>query len=386
MDEQYKTWKKNCPLLYDVMISHTLEWPSLTFEWFPEYARSPADDYITHRFLAGTFTNNQEPEKVLVGTLAVPNLGNPGLKQNAVNEPGGYKGPYAHVTVKHELLHDGEPNRLRYMPQNPNVIAGRAPSGAVFVFDLTCHPSQIPPKSSPTPQRTLLGCESEGYALAWSPAARGRLLSASQEGSLFLWDVEKTPSNNRPVAVFAQHTAAVEDVAWAKKDPHAFASVGDDSALVLWDDRQLTPAFVVAAAHKGDANAVDTDFAEFRLATAGADGHVRVWDARNLVAAVHTVEAHRDEEALVVRFSPQNGNRFASGSTGGNVCVFDLALADAEQTAEDAADGAPELVFVHAGHSGKVNDLGWNYNDENLLGSVSDDNKLHFWKPVECCN
>lgn len=35
INEEYKIWKKNSPFLYDLLLSHALEWPSLTIEWFP---------------------------------------------------------------------------------------------------------------------------------------------------------------------------------------------------------------------------------------------------------------------------------------------------------------------------------------------------------------
>ena len=35
-NENYKIWKKNVPFLYDVMITHALEWPSLTVQWLPD--------------------------------------------------------------------------------------------------------------------------------------------------------------------------------------------------------------------------------------------------------------------------------------------------------------------------------------------------------------
>ena len=36
INEEYKIWKKNVPFLYDMAITHVLEWPSLTCEWLPE--------------------------------------------------------------------------------------------------------------------------------------------------------------------------------------------------------------------------------------------------------------------------------------------------------------------------------------------------------------
>ena len=43
VNEEYKTWKKNAPFLYDLMLSNALEWPTLTTQWLPdkqEYACS----------------------------------------------------------------------------------------------------------------------------------------------------------------------------------------------------------------------------------------------------------------------------------------------------------------------------------------------------------
>ena len=36
ISEEYKIWKKNTPFLYDLVVTHALEWPSLTVQWLPE--------------------------------------------------------------------------------------------------------------------------------------------------------------------------------------------------------------------------------------------------------------------------------------------------------------------------------------------------------------
>ncbi len=35
INEEYKIWKKNTPFLYDTIMTHALEWPSLTCQWLP---------------------------------------------------------------------------------------------------------------------------------------------------------------------------------------------------------------------------------------------------------------------------------------------------------------------------------------------------------------
>ena len=36
VNEEYKTWKKNAPFLYDLMLSTALDWPTLTTQWLPD--------------------------------------------------------------------------------------------------------------------------------------------------------------------------------------------------------------------------------------------------------------------------------------------------------------------------------------------------------------
>lgn len=39
INEEYKIWKKNAPYLYDLVVTHALEWPTLTCQWFPDVER-----------------------------------------------------------------------------------------------------------------------------------------------------------------------------------------------------------------------------------------------------------------------------------------------------------------------------------------------------------
>lgn len=61
--------------------------------------------------------------------------------------PAAESGGYGHhpVTAKIEIhqriLHEGEVNRARYMPQNPFFVATKSPGVDVYVFDTSKHPS-----------------------------------------------------------------------------------------------------------------------------------------------------------------------------------------------------------------------------------------------------
>ena len=39
INDDYKIWKKNSAFLYDLIMTHALEWPSLTVQWLPYVPR-----------------------------------------------------------------------------------------------------------------------------------------------------------------------------------------------------------------------------------------------------------------------------------------------------------------------------------------------------------
>ena len=65
------------------------------------------------------------------------------------------------------------------------------------------------------------------------------------------------------------------------------------------------------------------------------------------------------------------------------VNVWDLSRIGDEQSAEDAEDGPPELLFIHAGHTAKISDFCWSSQNPWMLCSVSEDNILHVWQMAE---
>lgn len=81
-------------------------------------------------------------------------------------EIGQYSDTMQRVTIQQSIVHDGEVNRARYMPQNPDLIATKTAMGEVLVFDRTKHPNQ--PKDDDDkcrPDITLRGHTKEGSVI-----------------------------------------------------------------------------------------------------------------------------------------------------------------------------------------------------------------------------
>ena len=61
--------------------------------------------------------------------------------------------------------------------------------------------------------RRLRGHQKEGYGLSWNANLNGYLLSASDDHTICLWDINATPKENRVIdarTIFTGHTAVVE--------------------------------------------------------------------------------------------------------------------------------------------------------------------------------
>ena len=69
-----RVWDVNCKLLYDVYLSYSLEWPSLTVDWLPgcEDLRVEEKDVERRRLLLATHTSGRASENLIVAELLIP--------------------------------------------------------------------------------------------------------------------------------------------------------------------------------------------------------------------------------------------------------------------------------------------------------------------------
>ncbi|KAL3618809.1 hypothetical protein CASFOL_037332 [Castilleja foliolosa] len=70
--EEFSVWKKNTPLLYDLVICHSLEWPSLTVQWLPSPPSSFVGDLAIHKLILGTHTSDDSPNFLMVADAYLP--------------------------------------------------------------------------------------------------------------------------------------------------------------------------------------------------------------------------------------------------------------------------------------------------------------------------
>lgn len=147
VNEEYKIWKKNTPFLYDLVITHALEWPSLTVQWLPPTCKQQQDiskdddmDYLsTQMVILGTHTSDSEPNYLILaevqlhdGTQDEDGDGDVKQPQDKIkSETSG--GAMGKVRIVQQINHQKEVNRARYMPQKPTIIATKTECGCLCV-------------------------------------------------------------------------------------------------------------------------------------------------------------------------------------------------------------------------------------------------------------
>ena len=310
INEDYKIWKKNTPFLYDLVLTHALEWPSLTCQWLPDKRIVTGKDYSIHKLVLGTHTTDGEQNYLMIGEAKLPNEDaevDARKYDDERGEAGGFGGANSKIEITQKINHEGEVNRARYMPQNPYLIATKSISSELYVFDWSKHPSK--PKADGTfePDLVLKGHQKEGYGLEWSPHEEGLLISGSDDNLICAWDIGHATKTSHIVdakATYTGHTSVVEDVAFHLHHAHIFGSVGDDAKLMIWDTREprYDKAKYVVDAHTKEINCVAFNpFSEYILATGSADKTVALWDMRSLKTKLHSLEGHSEEVYQVSR-------------------------------------------------------------------------------------
>ena len=186
VDQEYRVWKKNAPLLYDVVLTHCLTWPSLTCDWLPDKTSPAGADYSVSKLVLGTQTATGTDNYLMIMQAKVPKadcqIDASKFEDSAEiatgNNPQGEAGKLSVTTM---MCHPGEVNRALHNPLNPFQIATKTVSGDVLIFDYSQHPSKPKVENTPLPLLTLTGHKSEGFALAWSTLTPGLLCSGAED-------------------------------------------------------------------------------------------------------------------------------------------------------------------------------------------------------------
>ncbi|KAJ7252439.1 hypothetical protein O6H91_Y419300 [Diphasiastrum complanatum] len=251
------------------------------------------------------------------------------------------------------------------------------------------------------PCRTLRGHTGKIYSLDWSYRNKNRIVSASQDGRLIVWNAltsQKThaikltcswvmtcafspdghsvacggldnncsifglnshpePDGNLPVLrVLYGHRGYLSCCRYVPDEAHIITSSGDRTCR-LWDGEtfNLVATFGgdATSGHAADVMSVSISTSNQKLFVSGScDKTARLWDTRVASRPQHTYYGHRGD-INAVQFLP-DGLRFGTGSDDGTCKLFDTRTGHLLQTYEDPNPGRSCVTSLAFSHSGRI--------------------------------
>ena len=365
--EEYELWRKNCRYMYDFVSETALTWPSLTVQWLPEHQ---TNEVIDAKLLLGTHTSGEDTNYLKLASTQLPNL-------SYVDLDGNKKKASSKIKISKKFQTSSEVNRARYMPQNPDIVATINGDGGVDLFNMSQGDTvgHFQPHSE------------NGYGLSWNSSKEGYLITSSDDKSIALTDINKLDNDNGLIFKSELHEDIVNDVKWHSFDSNLFGSVSDDLKVLLYDLRvpNVPVSTFYSEGSKGVNSIAFSPFSKNLVAVGNANSNITLLDLRKMATSntsywpLHTMMGHGDA-ITSLEFCPHKDGIIASGSQDRRVIIWDLSKIGEEQVQEDAEDGCPEILMMHAGHTGAVSDISWCPFMEWTLASVADDNIVHLWE------
>ena len=213
---------------------------------------------------------------------------------------------------------------------------------------------QIIDEQSGAESRLLLGHSGPVYATSFNPF-NSMLLSASQDGTIRLWDL-----NTYTTAVcFKGHVLPVWDVDFCPSG-YYFVSASQDRTARLWATDQPLPLRIFAE-HVSDVSCARFHPNSNYVATGSYDRSIRVWDVAT-GSCVRLLTGHHGA-IMSLAFSP-DGRFLASGGTDGSVRLWDLSNGSVVSALHGHTDSVFSLAFSH---------------DSGVLASGSLDCSIRIW-------
>jgi ribosome assembly protein RRB1 len=353
------------------------EWPCLSFaiihdEFGENRTRFP------HTMFALAGTQADEPKKNKLTLMKLSDLHRTSKKKDAADDESDDESDDEALDSDAEedvdddpvlehinIPHFGGVNRLRSMPQRPNIIATHADTAHIHLWDISTHLASFENKVAGQVSlnnkqiQTYSGHKEEGFAMDWSRKSAGSLVTGDCSGGIHLWAPNE--GGNWTVSKGWELGESAEDLQWSPTEGTVFASGDCNNDINIFDTRKPGASMLKHRAHDSDVNVISWNPNVSNLLASGSDdGVFSVWDLRKFgqdplarftthTTPITSLEWHPTDESMIV----------VSDETA--VFIYDLSIEeDVEEAAAAGGAGSKaaavdenkipaQLLFMHCG-------------------------------------
>jgi ribosome assembly protein RRB1 len=277
------------------------------------------------------------------------------------------------------LKHMGGVNRIRAMPQKPEIVATWSEIGNVNMYNIggildsfersAGQEVKSSRKIIRDPFFVYQGHKCEGYAMDWSRVREGQFATGDCSGNIHVWATGEGYSNlnTSSFKVTPSYSAcgvnidnpSVEDIQWSPTEATVFATAECGGIVKIYDTRCAGRAMLTNKIHENgsDVNVISWNpIISNLLASGGDDGLFSVWDLRNFQSVdtppqplarftchkkpITSLEWHPSDESMIVVTDEDA------------TYIYDLSIEEDEEEdgKADLEDSIPpQLLFVHCG-------------------------------------
>lgn len=374
------------PSAYKMHHTLTPEWPSLSFDLIRDDL-GDARQRFPHSLqaVAGTQADTPENNRLTVIKLSdlskLPQENDDDELEEAYDNPDDDSSSSSDedydlnpILESYNIPHHGGVNRVRCMPQQPDIVATWSDVGNVYLHNIESIRSRFAasegkgaPSSASTSSSffTHSGHATEGYALDWSKVKQGNLATGDNDGHIHVWTLR--PEGGYEVnPMYTSEGSSVEDIQWSPTEGTVFCAAESGGHVAIYDTRAPQRSMLRHCVHpKTDVNVTNWNGLVTNLMATGADdGTLAVWDLRHFgksdpVKPLARFTCHKTP-ITSVEWHPTDESMLAVSDTVG-AYIYDLSVeedAEAQKSSTLVADIPPQLLFCHSG-SQEFKELHW---------------------------
>ncbi|MEM9152019.1 MAG: hypothetical protein AAGB19_16405, partial [Cyanobacteria bacterium P01_F01_bin.3] len=236
-------------------------------------------------------------------------------------------------------------------------LASVSNDATLRIWDLTEVDGKV--QISDEPKHTISEHEGSVLAVDFHPQNSQRLVSAGEDKTLRLWNVE---TGKRVIPPISAHFSSIRDVEFSP-DGASIVTGSVDNTIRLWDANTGAPKRLPRMAHRDAVFSVAFDSTGDRIVSASADRSVRIWNADTGELLEDPLRGH-DGKVYSAIFSADDTTVVSTGSDR-TLRFWDVATGSAISTIPEA-------------HGSLIWDLALS-NEGNQLISSSSDAAVRMW-------